>query len=528
MSDYIFGANILENLTTGMYPDSKVIFREYIQNACDQIDKASKDGLLEQGEGTIKIWLDSDRDKRTILIEDNATGVPSATFRQTMGNIADSDKKIGEDKGFRGIGRLCGLAYCKEIVFMSSAQGEDIMSIMVCDAKKMRGLLDENMRGKKHTANEVLHAINRFDQKKTNDIDSHFFRVELIDINPENTDLLDFQQVKDYLSFVAPVPYQNSFFYRRDIYKHSEGLGLKIDEYNITLNGEQVFKKYTTILKDSSTGNKYDDIFDVHFHNFHKNKELFAWMWVGVSRFQKAIPKINKMRGLRLRKENIQIGDEDALKKLFQEDRGHSYFIGEIFAIDRDLIPNSQRDYFNENPARAKFERELKRYFNEELRKIYYDGSAINSSYKKIDQYEKKEAEFKEKDTIGVFVDEEHRERELNIVLESKKEAKKAQVKIDKMRDKADGLMKKIIHQIEVKRPPKPEITIKKPTTSVASPKKDNGDPENAKMSRRTDRLSQYNKAERKLVSKIFSIITKATDGKTAELIISRIEEGLQ
>ena len=75
MSDYIFGANILENLTTGMYQDSKVIYREYIQNACDQIDKAVKDRLLKPGEGSVKIWLD--RNLRNIIIEDNATGIPA-------------------------------------------------------------------------------------------------------------------------------------------------------------------------------------------------------------------------------------------------------------------------------------------------------------------------------------------------------------------------------------------------------------------------------------------------------------------
>lgn len=522
MSNYIFGANILENLTTGMYQDSKVIYREYIQNACDQIDKAVKDGILKQGDGTIKIWLD--RDRRTIAIEDNATGIPAASFQQTLGNIADSDKKIGQDKGFRGIGRLCGLAYCRELVFSSSAKGENNVSMMVCDAKKMRGLIDENTRGKKHTANEVLHAINSFDQKTINDVDSHFFRVELIDINPENTDLLDFQQVKDYLSFVAPVPYQSSFYYRTDVYKHAQELGVKIDEYNITLNGEPIFKKYTTVLKDSS-GNKYDDIFGVHFKDFYKNGELFAWMWVGVSRFQKAIPKINQMRGLRLRKDNIQIGREDALQKLFKEDRGNSYFVGEVFAVDKDLIPNSQRDYFNENPARADFERELRRYFNEELRKIYYNGSAINSAYKKIDTYEKKEAEFKEKVTAGIFVDEEHREREMKVVLESKKEAENAREKIGKMKDKADGLMQEVIQRIQIERP-KPEITVEVPP--VIPTKNDNGEPDKTKMSRRTDRLSKYSKAERKLISKIFSIIITATDSKTAEMIISRIEEGLQ
>ena len=54
----VIGKNILENLTTGMYYDSKVIYREYIQNACDQIDKAEKQGLLEKGEGTVDIDID--------------------------------------------------------------------------------------------------------------------------------------------------------------------------------------------------------------------------------------------------------------------------------------------------------------------------------------------------------------------------------------------------------------------------------------------------------------------------------------
>ena len=170
MADYVFGANILENLTTGMYKDSKVIYREYIQNSCDQIDKAIKDGILKPAEGTIKIWLDSDQ--RTIIIEDNATGIPAESFQRTLGNIADSDKKIGEDKGFRGIGRLCGLAYGKELAFKSSAKGENIVSIMICDAKKMRCMIEENQHGKKHTATEMLDVIYRFEQEKTDDLDS--------------------------------------------------------------------------------------------------------------------------------------------------------------------------------------------------------------------------------------------------------------------------------------------------------------------------------------------------------------------
>ena len=46
----IIGVNTLETLTTGMYKDSRVILREYIQNSCDQIDAAVRSGLLAEDE----------------------------------------------------------------------------------------------------------------------------------------------------------------------------------------------------------------------------------------------------------------------------------------------------------------------------------------------------------------------------------------------------------------------------------------------------------------------------------------------
>ena len=54
------GKNILENLTTGMYHDSKVCYREYIQNACDQIDIAIKQGLLRKEEAVVDSRLITD------------------------------------------------------------------------------------------------------------------------------------------------------------------------------------------------------------------------------------------------------------------------------------------------------------------------------------------------------------------------------------------------------------------------------------------------------------------------------------
>ena len=63
--------------------------------------------------------------------------------------------------------------------------------------------------------------------------------------------LLDFQQIKDYLSFIYQSKYHSSFIFKSEIYKYAKKLGYKIDEYNIKLNGELILKKYKTSFKTS-------------------------------------------------------------------------------------------------------------------------------------------------------------------------------------------------------------------------------------------------------------------------------------
>ena len=84
--------------------------------------------------------------KRCVSIEDNGAGVPAAKFRSTVGDIANSAKDMMQDKGFRGIGRLAGLAYCRKLVFSSTAVGESTISRLVCDAERFCAMLDEKGR----------------------------------------------------------------------------------------------------------------------------------------------------------------------------------------------------------------------------------------------------------------------------------------------------------------------------------------------------------------------------------------------
>ena len=72
----IIGKDVIESLTLGMYEDCRFIYREYVQNAADQVDKAVAEGLMNKGEEHIQIEIDPE--ERSIIIEDNATGIPVA------------------------------------------------------------------------------------------------------------------------------------------------------------------------------------------------------------------------------------------------------------------------------------------------------------------------------------------------------------------------------------------------------------------------------------------------------------------
>lgn len=525
-SEYVFGANIIENLTTGMYKDSRVIYREYIQNACDSIDGAERTGILGIGEGSIEILLDARA--RSIEIRDNGLGVKAEDFKVVLGNIADSGKELGVDKGFRGIGRLAGLAYCSKLHFISKAKGESVESTLVCDAMRMRELLNENNLGEKHTASEVLEQIYSFTEKPVcdgADTDSHYFKVVLEDVNKENSDLLDSARIRDYLAFVAPIPYQSTFLFRAKVHNHAEEVGYPIDEYKIFLDGEQLFKKYTCDIRDRG-GNRDDEIHDVEFHDFYDEAgELVAWMWFGASNFKGVIDKKNNpMSCLRLRKENIQIGDESTLDQFHREERGNRYFIGEVFAISRDLIPDSQRDYFNENGRRVSLERMLKAYFETSLYDLYRLGSDANAARKKIVKAEQDKGDFRKKDDEQAFISQEEREEATDKLSKSKKEAVKAKEKLEKLQSKnADDRIKaELIDRIQKDA----EKGLSEAKKAHRKGKDTKNKPKEGKLAPRAagPKYSSFTRSERKLVTTIYEVI-RLEAPKDADRLVRAIED---
>lgn len=494
------GAHILESLTTGMYQDSRTIFREYIQNSCDAIDEAVKAGVIAEGEGEIRIELDAEC--RNITIEDNGTGISAKDFVRVVGNVADSDKIQGESRGFRGIGRLCGLAYCGTLVFTAKYRGEGVVSRLRCSAEVLRQLLGERDSGiKRYTASEVLKFVNEFEAEETEDVDGHFFRVELIHINDENTELLDEARVREYLSFVAPLPYHVGFAeYRSKIHGHAKGLGQRIDEYDIFLNGDQLFKDYTRTIPTSKGS---DEVFDLEFHDFlNSDGKISAWIWVGISRLKAQIKaKDCPMWGIRLRKGNIQVGNEYTMSRFFEEDRGNRYFIGEIFCVSDELIPNSRRDYFVENKALIDFAEQVKEYC-EELSDLYRAGSKLNSSYEKFKKADGRIIELEYRLHKKYFLDDASREQLEAELKEAREEAAKHKADFERAEAMNENT-RKIAGQIK--------SHIRNSTDGGG------GHGHNTK---------KYSKHELSILQKVFGIISDEL-GKTADSVILRIKEGL-
>ena len=122
------GKNLIEILTEGMYLNPLFMYREYVQNSADAIDDAVEDGILKNiRDGKIMIDI---HNNGSIYIQDNGTGIKAKDVTKKLYNIAKSDKDHKVKKGFRGIGRLGGIAYCDKMKFITSAKGEKKKSVL--------------------------------------------------------------------------------------------------------------------------------------------------------------------------------------------------------------------------------------------------------------------------------------------------------------------------------------------------------------------------------------------------------------
>ncbi len=507
------GKDVIESLTLGMYEDSRFIFREYIQNGADQIDKAVEDGLfsaLDDG----KIEIDINPTAKTISIFDNATGIESNEVQPILKNIAQSTKDRTKNKGFRGIGRLGGLAYCDQLVFETSFKGEETKSILIWDSQKLKAII--NNRAIKEGATAVIDDVTEFQTEKESK-DVHYFKVTLKGIR--NKALLDKEDVYQYLTMVAPVPYSKGFIFKKKIDNKAKELNFTIDNYSIFVKNNQIFKAYTTSVYegDKSNKKKIDEIHDIEVYEIRTSKnKLLAWGWYSISSLIKQMPKINSARNIRLRKGNIQIGMGDALDKLFKDARWSRYYFGEIHITTPDLIPNSRRDYFLESDALNDFEKLVKIKFLE-LEKLNYLSSNLRSNQKKIDDFVTFATEYEEKSTKGGFTDNIEKKTYLEKLEVKKERAQLAEKELEKAKEKSSEAtlsQQKIYEKVIGDKEQKIDNVV------ITS--------DNGKTKYITDDIDSLSRKDRKLVSRIYAIIDNVLPKEIGSILKEKIKEELQ
>lgn len=386
------GKYTLESLTTGMYSDPKIVYREYIQNSVDSLEHAVSLGMLEQQGMRIDIIVNAD--ESYISIKDNGTGISAAEAAQTLMNVGSSKKRNANNRGFRGIGRLGGMSYCNTLVFTTSAENERVKTVVSFDCKKLRHLLvpGEYEDMSLSAVLEEITTIETFPEKE----EKHYLCVEMVDVNGFS-DLLDIDAARSYISQVAPLPYQSRhFIYTSQLKSYLSDNGYIVEEFPIFVGEnesdlEPVYKPNKSRFRSDRGKRTVDEISSMKYFNVTVDGELYALGWYGNCGWYGFLSE-KEISGFRVRKGNILIGDSHTMNAIFKEARFNGWTQGEIFIVTDKLIPNARRDDFEQNDAYYKFMEALSNSVGTEIARTIREASLTrnNPNAKALREIERK------------------------------------------------------------------------------------------------------------------------------------------
>lgn len=379
------GAFVLETLTTGMYTNPFDSIREYIQNAADSIFEAERMQFLKKHQGVINVSLDPA--SRSLSIRDNGTGISATEVASRLLNVGMSNKVYGQAAGFRGIGRLAGIAYCKQLKFVTSHLYEDERSEIVFDCEGIRHSISPAMR----QVEELTDVLRKYTSQDVHEDtkDSHFFEVQLIGIDPTVRQFLDLKSLEDYLCQVAPVEYDaQSFIFATKIQKWAAANGIELPYVKLLLRTpeveRQLFKPYKNTYK-TKKGDYTIHVNDVEFLTSPDGSERTFWMWYTKTDLLGMFDD-SRIAGLRFRRNNIAIGGPERVDELFpgNEGRLNYWMMGEIHITTDQVVPNARRDGFEATPAWKSLQEALLPFVRQHCKACHDASSATNRPTAKI------------------------------------------------------------------------------------------------------------------------------------------------
>jgi molecular chaperone HtpG len=341
----VVGKDILELLSTSMYVDPMCMYREYVQNSADATDLARAAGLGGRP-GLVEIRIDQGR--RTVFLRDDGVGLGRDQFIPQLTALGNSKKRGTQARGFRGVGRLAGLAFCQELIFRSRQEGETTVHELRWDSREVRSLL--RSAESSSDLHEIVARTIETREVSGRNWPSRFFEVELRGVVRHRDDrLLNEHAVAQYLSQVSPIPFSPEFQFGEQIRSFLESHGARLGAINLEITAfGRVYRPHRNSIAVGKAGEtQFQELSTIYSPG--RDGNVAAATWILHHEYRGAFPSNSLVEGWRLRCGDIQIGDNALLQGLFPESRFNAWCVAETHILDSRILPNGRRDHFEQN-----------------------------------------------------------------------------------------------------------------------------------------------------------------------------------
>ncbi len=415
------GSYVLETLTVGMYGEPRHAIREYIQNAYDSIRRARRSKWLEPTKGSVTITLDDPAS--TLTIEDDGTGISAATAWSVLSSVGASSKDRRQQAGFRGIGRLAGIAYCNELRFVTKYAGETTETTVTFDCVRLREAMDPDRSAGEDIQDLLAAAVT--DKPRAlppSEAPSHYMRVIMDGLSEAPEEITDVALLRTYLVQTSPADFNKDFPFTDRVRALAVEAGQPLEPIEINLVHRRIDEDAQTeegldgaddLLEEVPAGDDAQPQPAITVDTYEIRKPYLSsvkpanrnavklqnirgirdeatppkwWGWIGTHQVLGALT--DEGRGLRVRVRDIQIDGTVITDGMFASIRPtyarfNEWHIGEIHVVSADAIPNARRDGFEENATWLAIQAELSPTLKDLASKTY-KASSGRSKIKKL------------------------------------------------------------------------------------------------------------------------------------------------
>lgn len=354
----LVGGEMLQLITAGMYSDPLAIYREYLQNAADT-------GAVNSGNGPTSVRIAFDLANEQVTIRDDGTGLSRREARRNLLPVGRSRKSFGRTLGFRGIGRLAGLAFARSVTFTTRDKRDAPVTRVRWDGQVLRSAVATGESAEATIGKSVAVETLSGETLSGDDYPERFFEVSIDGISRAASGaLLNRDRVATYISQTCAVPFSPKFPFAAEVKeKILNKVGAPPLRVYLDDSKEPILRPHHPRLPARSK--QTDSFAELKIIRIPKldgedPDDLLAVGWIAHSSYYGALPEAGGVRGLRARVRDFQVGDEGVFAHLFTEPRFNQWCVAEIHIVDRRLRPNGRRDYFEPSPHLRHLENQLR------------------------------------------------------------------------------------------------------------------------------------------------------------------------